>query len=96
MRVLESEEYLQWFNSLRDTKIKHRVVARIERLKFGLLGDTKSVGDGVSELRLYFGAGYRIYYTIRNGEIIILLTGGDKSTQSRDIARAKELAKEYQ
>ena len=65
-------------------------------LKEGNFGDHKSVGDGVSELRITIGAGYRVYYTKKGEEIIILLVGGDKSTQSKDIEKAKQLAKEYQ
>jgi len=66
---------------------------RLRRISLGNFGETRDLGDGVSELKFMFGPGYRIYYTIRNGELVILLAGGDKSSQDRDIAKAKELAR---
>ena len=78
-------------HSFRDAKIKGRILTRIDRLYFGLLGDAKSVGSGVSELRLDFGPGYRIYFGKKGSELYLLLSGGDKSSQSRDIKKAQIL-----
>lgn len=85
-------EFTAWLNSLADKKVRGVVVARIERLTAGLFGDCKSVGHGVSELRIHLGAGWRIYYTQRGSQLIILLSGGSKRAQSKDIKRAKTLA----
>ncbi len=91
--IRETDAYQQWFESLRDLNAQLRIAARIRRVSLGNLGDVKSVGDGVSELRITYGPGYRVYF-IRQGEVVIvLLAGGDKSTQKRDIERAKELAR---
>lgn len=89
--LIETETYAAWFAGLRDRQAKARILVRLRRVEMGNLGDHKSVGEGVSELRLTYGAGYRIYYTLRNGEVIILLGGGDKSSQSADIEQAKTL-----
>lgn len=92
--IVQTAEFRDWLDSLRDRKSRLRIDDRLRRLASGNAGDTKSVGDGVQELRLHFGPGYRVYYIWRDGVLIILLNGGDKSSQIRDIARAKELAKE--
>lgn len=81
-------------DGLKDKKARVRIDDRLRRLANGNAGDTKAVGDGVQELRLHFGPGYRIYYVWKDGLLIILLTGGDKSSQARDIVRAKRLAKD--
>ena len=73
--------------------MKTRIAVRIRRMQLGNVGDAKPVGDGVFELRFDFGPGYRVYYTERDGEIVVLLAGGDKSTQKQDIEKAKQLAK---
>jgi putative addiction module killer protein len=78
---------------LRDIRARARILARVERLATGNPGDVKPVGEGVSELRIDYGPGYRVYYTQRGREIIILLAGGDKSTQARDIKTALRLAR---
>ena len=78
---------------LRDPVARRRILQRVARLELGLLGDVKIVGGGISELRVDHGPGYRVYFMRRGGELIVLLCGGDKSTQSKDIARAKSLAK---
>jgi putative addiction module killer protein len=85
---------MEWRAGLRDAVARKRIGARIDRLSFGNFGDAKSVGEGVSELRLDFGPGYRIYFVQRGDVLVILLCGGDKSTQARDIAKAKRLAQE--
>ncbi len=90
------EPFSEWFYSLRDKQTQRRVSARLLRVEEGNLGDHASVGDDVWELRLFFGAGYRIYYAEEGDRIILLLSGGDKSSQSRDIERAKVYWKEYQ
>jgi putative addiction module killer protein len=86
--------FVKWRSSIRDLRAKIAIARRIDRASVGNLGDVKSVGDGVSEMRVDVGAGYRVYFTLRNGVVIILLAGGDKSSQNADIRRAKKLAKE--
>ena len=80
---------------LRDLSARKRIAIRVDRLAFGLVGDAKPVGGGVSELRLDFGPGYRVYFQQRGDVLILLLLGGDKSSQERDIVRAKEIAADY-
>lgn len=92
--ITTTEVYDEWFDSLKDTKGKARINARLRRVELGNFGDTEPVGDNVSELRFFFGPGYRIYFIQHGNEIIVLLAGGDKSTQSKDIDKALELAKE--
>ncbi len=92
--ITTTEVYDEWFGSLKDTKGKARINARLRRVELGNFGDTEPVGDNVSELRFFFGPGYRIYFIQHGDEIIVLLAGGDKSTQSKDIDKALELAKE--
>ncbi len=93
-RVLETDIYSQWIDSLRDKRAQLRIDVRIKRLVAGNPGDCKSVGEGVSELRIDYGPGYRIYITQFNEAVVVLLAGGDKSTQHKDIERAKILAKQ--
>jgi putative addiction module killer protein len=93
--IRETETYKKWFSKLADSKANYRILVRIKRLASGNPGDVKPVGEGVSELRINYGPGYRVYYKDTGKEIIILLCGGDKSTQDADIKKAKELAKEY-
>lgn len=90
--VRQTEIFTAWLASLTDEKAQKAISKRLVRVEAGLLGDWASVGDGVSELRIFVGPGYRVYYTIRQREIVFLLCGGDKSTQARDIRQAKELA----
>jgi len=93
VQVHETAEFSQWLTSLKDAKTRGVIVARLARIENGNFGDSKSVGDGVSELRIDFGPGYRVYYVKRGDVVVYLLSGGDKSSQDRDIARAKALAK---
>lgn len=92
METRQTPTFAGWFGSLRDAKAKSKIAGRIARIELGLMGDVKSVGNGVSEVRVDFGPGYRLYYTQRGEHVIILLVGGDKSSQRRDIAKAKEMA----
>ena len=92
--IKETELFSKWLYKLKDIKGKVSLLRRIDRMKKGNFGDYKSLGYGISELRLTTGPGYRVYYTQKGDEIIILLVGGDKSTQTKDIQKAKELLKE--
>jgi len=85
-------EFTEWLDALSDASVRGVVVARIKRLERGLMGDVEPVGAGVSELRIHFGAGWRIYFVPRGAQLIVLLTGGSKRTQKTDIKRAKALA----
>ena len=85
--------FANWLDNLRDIKAKARVLVRVERLASGNAGDVKPVGEGVSEMRIDYGPGYRVYFIHRGSELIILLAGGDKSSQSRDIKAALRLAR---
>ena len=93
IEIRKTDVYLQWIDALQDVKGRARILVRIERLAAGNPGDVQPVGEGVSELRMDFGPGYRVYYKKKGQEIIILLAGGDKSTQAKDIEKAKELAR---
>jgi len=90
--VIESSVYAEWFSALKDRTVRARIAVRIDRLAAGNPGDHKSVGDGVMELRMTFGAGYRVYYMHQGDVVVVLLIGGDKSTQDADIAKAKSVA----
>ena len=94
MQVRTTDVFARWLERLRDPKGKAAVLRRIARMEKGNPGDTKSVGGGVKEMRIPTGAGYRVYYVERGSTVIILLCAGDKSSQSRDIERAHELANE--
>lgn len=85
-------EFTAWLDALADAAVRGVVLARIKRLELGLEGDVKSVGGGVSELRIHVGAGWRIYFVRRGAQVIVLLAGGSKRTQNADIKRAKALA----
>ena len=85
-------EFTVWIDGLKDETVRGVIVARIKRLERGLMGDVQPVGDGVSELRIHLGAGWRLYFTQRGTQLIVLLVGGSKRTQKRDVKRAKALA----
>ena len=92
VEIRKTELFAKWLDNLRDIQAKARVLVRIERLASGNAGDVKSVGEGVSEMRINYGPGYRVYFIQRGSDLIVLLAGGDKSRQSRDIKTAIRLA----
>ncbi|MDR1997815.1 MAG: type II toxin-antitoxin system RelE/ParE family toxin [Candidatus Margulisbacteria bacterium] len=94
MDIEISDVYEKWFNKLRDLKAKDIINVRLRRIKQGNLGDNKSLGGGLYEIRIYYGAGYRLYFVNRGERWILILCGGDKSTQSKDIKLARKLAEE--
>lgn len=94
--VRQTQVFQAWLDGLKNRRVQVRIAARLRQIEFGNLGDLKSVGGGVSELRVNFGPGYRLYFTRRRNEIIIMLAGGDKSSQSRDIKRAQRTASELE
>ena len=96
IEVRQTAAFRDWMMGLRDQRARRRIAARIDRLVDGNPGDVKPVGDGVSELRIDHGPGYRLYFTQRGQFLVLLLCGGDKSSQDRDIAKAKALAKELE
>src|SRR4030067_293612 len=91
LEIRKTETYVQWIDNLRDLQARARVQVRIERLSAGNPGDVRAVGEGVSELRIDYGPGYRVYFTVRERTVIILLGGGDKTTQATDIKKALRL-----
>ncbi len=91
--IRETMEFSNWLTRLKDVQARARIVRRVDRLQRGNPGDVKPVGEGVSELRIDYGPGYRVYFIQEGKLIIVLLCGGDKSSQSRDISQAKALAK---
>ena len=93
IEIRKTAHFAQWLDDLRDLRARARVQARIERLAAGNPGDVESVGEGVSELRINYGPGYRVYFKTRGKELIILLAGGDKATQGNDIKAAQRLAR---
>ena len=93
LEVRKTEVYARWLDGLRDVRARARVLVRVERLVAGNPGDARPVGEGVSELRIDYGPGYRVYFKKRGRTIVVLLAGGDKRTQSRDIETALRLAR---
>ncbi len=94
IEIRKTEVFVEWLDSLSDIRARARVLVRIERFAAGNAGDVKPVSEGVSELRIDYGPGYRVYFKKRGRELVILLAGGDKSTQTRDIKKALRLAKD--
>ena len=93
--IKKTDEFMRWLTKLRDLRARALVYKHITRMEIGSLGVHKSIGDSISELKIDYGPGYRLYYTKKNDVVILLLIGGDKSTQQKDIEKAKRLAKEY-
>ncbi len=93
IEIRKTEVYALWLDGLRDLNARARIQVRVERLAAGNAGDVKPVGEGVSELRIDYGPGYRVYFTMRGRELVILLAGGDKRTQATDIKTALRLAR---
>ena len=93
LQIRKTNVYAEWIDNLRDLQGRARILVRVERLASGNPGDVKAISGGVSELRVHFGPGYRVYFSQRGDDILILLAGGDKRTQARDIQTALQLAK---
>ena len=91
--IEKTEVFDKWLKKLRDRKAVLAIAARLDRAKLGNFGDVEPVGQGVTEMRIHFGPGYRLYYKIKEAQIIFMLCGGDKSTQKKDIKKAKEMAR---
>jgi putative addiction module killer protein len=96
IEVRKTAIFTKWFNSLKDRKSRARIQVRIDRVEMGNFGDSAPIGEGVSELRIFYGPGYRVYYVQRGNVVVILLSGGDKSTQQADIVKAKEIARQLE
>ena len=92
--IKQTDEFARWLTGLRDQRAKQKIATRLQRLKFGHFGDVEPIGSGLSELRIHEGQGYRIYFRQNGQEIVLLLCGGNKKTQQRDISRAQEIMKE--
>ena len=93
IKIRKADAFAEWIDSMRDIRARARVMVRIERLADGNPGDVSPVGEGVSEMRISYGPGYRVYYKQQGNEVVVLLTGGDKRTQARDIRIALRLAR---
>ena len=94
VEVRSTPAFVAWLDALSDPTARSRIAKRIARFEVGLFGDVEPVGGGVSEMRVHYGPGYRVYFTRRGGEVVILLCGGDKGSQARDIARAQSMVLE--
>lgn len=94
IEIKQTETFRKWRVQLKDERVRGLIASRLDRLSFGHAGDVEPVGQGISELRIHYGPGYRIYFHKRGDTIIVLLCGGDKSTQAKDIKAAKRLATE--
>lgn len=93
-QITETEEFSQWLRGLKDVRTRLRLIKRLRRASLGNLGDVRSVGDGIFEMREFFGPGWRMYYLQKDLMLVLMLGGGEKSTQTRDIQRVKILARE--
>ena len=92
--IRKTHQFTEWLDGLADVRARARVQARIERLAGGNAGDVQPVGEGISEMRIHYGPGYRVYFTRRGSKLVVLLAGGDKSTQPADIKHALQLARD--
>lgn len=95
MKKIESSKFKKWLSKLKDETARARIVARVNRLVEGLVGDVAPIGHGVSELRIHYGPGYRVYFYQQGDILVLLLCGGDKSTQDKDIVAAHKILKEW-
>lgn len=95
IEIFASDEFVEWFEAMRDRQTKARIQARIDRASLGNFGDSAPVGEGISEMRIHHGPGYRVYFMARRAQLVILLCGGDKSRQPHDIRRAKQIARQW-
>ena len=95
IELRQTETFRRWWTKLRDQRARALVAARLDRLAYGLAGDVQPVGNGISELRIHYGPGYRVYYQQRGTTILVLLCGGDKGSQAEDIKTAKRLAADW-
>ena len=93
-QVQQTDSFARWLSKQKDHRVIARILVRIESLRQGNAGDSKSLGSGLHELRIHFGPGFRVYYTRKSGLVILLLCGGDKSSQSKDIAHARRIMAE--
>ena len=96
IEVRKTEIFTKWFDNLNDRRARARIQARIDRIEMGNFGDIAPVGEGVSELRIFYDPGYRVYLVQKNSVVVILLSGGDKSSQQSDITKAKKIAKQLE
>lgn len=96
IEIIGTDAFKDWLSNLRDSRAQKSIAARVRRFELGLFGDVKPVGEGVYEARIDYGGGYRLYYARAGVMIIIMLCGGDKGSQKRDIAKAKEMKKEFE
>lgn len=95
VEIIKSDTFDRWLRTLRDSQAKARVEMRIRRLSLGNPGDVQPIGDGLSEMRIDYGPGYRVYYMQKSKVVVLLLCGGDKKTQQKDIAKARKIAAEW-
>ncbi|NLY15320.1 MAG: type II toxin-antitoxin system RelE/ParE family toxin [Gammaproteobacteria bacterium] len=96
IEVRTTTKFTEWFKSLKDRRAKARIQARIDRVEMGHFGDVAPIGEGVSELRIFYGLGYRVYFVQKDAVVVILLSGGEKSSQKADIVKAKEIARQLE
>lgn len=93
--IIRSETFSDWLSSLKDSRARSRVLSRIDRMREGNFGDAEPIGDGLSEARIHYGPGYRVYFMQQGDVIVVLLCGGDKSSQTKDIKQARRIAKAW-
>ena len=96
IEVRKTEIFTKWFDGLKDRRARARIQARVDRVEMGHFGDVAPVGDGISELRIFYGPGYRVYFVQKGKVVVVLLSGGDKSSQKSDIVKAKRIARQLE